>query len=47
MNIEHDILHMMKIDVLHDQLASEMMVIRTLANVTCFHASATTNRFAK
>jgi hypothetical protein len=46
MNIEHDILHMMKIDVLHDQLANEMMVIRTPANLTCFHVSTTTNKFA-
>jgi hypothetical protein len=37
---------MMKIHVLHDQLASEMMVIRAPANVTCLHASASANRSA-
>jgi hypothetical protein len=46
MNIEHDILHMMNIDVLHDKLANEMMVIKAPANVTCLHASAIANRSA-
>ncbi len=37
---------MMKIDVLHDQLANEMMVIKAPTNVTCFHAFSTANKFA-